>query len=146
MSKEILELIENVDPSDGDKLDLINARVFCWLEGLTLESYDNVEYGYFTVKENDDEYSLCDIEFSDGQGDYTRSRDALKSIRPEGWILNDVLYDFNSKDEVTRYCRIFVRKPYRNRDVKIRGAFLPTEELAELHAIIQAITYERENS
>jgi hypothetical protein len=141
---KILELIENVDPKDTDTLDEIDVQVWCWLNNYTLDVYDDVEYGYFKVKENpEEEYNIGEYEFlyeSDKekyhQKYYTRSRDALKSIRPEGWRV-DIAQSSEHKD----FRCILVNDECRCQG----GKYLPTEELAELHSIIQAIQWEREN-
>jgi len=65
---------------------------------------------------------------------YTRSRDALKSIRPDGWFSVDEnaakgwQASINQPDTTEQYFYI---------------TRLPTEELAELHIIIQAKAHER---
>jgi len=65
---------------------------------------------------------------------YCSSRDVLKAIRPEGWYFqtnpwyNGCGYNAGTFDEGIKF---------------INADGLPTEELAELHAIIQAIEYER---
>jgi hypothetical protein len=71
---------------------------------------------------------------------YTRSRDALKAIRPEGFIFRSHLI-MEDDDGDLIYCYAFER---RNDFALVgRTPTLPTEELAELHAIIQAIEYKR---
>lgn len=65
---------------------------------------------------------------------YTRSRDALKSIRPEGWG-----FSISHLNAVVAY-RINDTGGF---DYALQTQKLPTEELAELHAIIQAIEWER---
>ena len=66
---------------------------------------------------------------------YTRSRDALKAIRPEGWLKNSFQYVLGG----------FVSVLYNPDDTEAetRQRRLPTEELAELHAIIQATEHMR---
>ena len=102
--QEILKLIEEVDPKDTAKLDEIDARV----------------------------YEFLDFPDSNiGCPEYTRSRDALKAIRPEGWrvfnLSEGTMFEF---DLGKTNARVF------------RGLAI-TEELAELAAILQAINYER---
>ena len=126
----LLKMIETVDPSNAAKLDEIDARVWCFLKGYKFAAakHDRV----FVLDENQ-----CEIEKLNGLCTlkYTRSRDALKTIRPEGWT----------------YTAVQNRKETEGNDgwrVALGTAcgtpFLPTEELAELHASIQAIEYERE--
>ena len=69
--------------------------------------------------------------------DFVRSRDALKRIRPEGWqwacdfTAPDIGYDWMGWKE--------------GAPAEVRATNMQTEELAELHAIIQAIEWERNN-
>lgn len=122
---EILRMIENVSPDDVAKLDEIDWRVN-WLlckirlgDGFTAPCDD---LWFSARKRNQD----CP--------QYTRSRDALKAIRPDGYLCN--IY-------TTGLCSIWDKKRPFHADSNFR-AEAPTEELAELHAIIQAIKYERE--
>lgn len=109
---KLLEMIESVDPSDNDALDDIDARVLKYLLG--------------------DDFVPCLEHYPK----YTRSRDALKAIRPEVKI-----YSMASHRGVTWECGLVIdTNPGHWYSVRHR---LPTEELAELHAIIQAISYER---
>ncbi len=128
-AQKILKMIESVKPADSVVLDEINVRVFCYLHGYTLETFDPYENGEFTVKERKGHFDIDDT-CSDEKMNYTRSRDALKAIRPKGWK------------------RIIIQGfPCSGWSVEIYDGAgtpnLPTEELAELHAIIQAIEYER---
>jgi len=70
---------------------------------------------------------------------YTNSRDTLKAIRPEGWYV-DVIPEGRYK-----YLKWTCQMTAAYSGGECRASFLPTEELAELHAIIQAIEWEREN-
>ncbi len=163
MPSEILKMIEEVDPSDTAKLDEIDARACCYLNTTYTQKFmrminrcgkhgDGFEYKYYSniggvEKKGIRDQNLC-IRF-------TRSRDALKAIRPEGWFLESKWLTGNKG------------KPFgqKNGDIwkalasgysyegsygeigsitrSVRSSALPTEELAELHAIIQAIAYER---
>ena len=111
-AKQILELIESVDPKDTDKLDEIDARVE-WFLGVSVEP------------------------MSTGLYKYTRSRDALKQIRPDGKIM--WCFFENYPEGARARAEIF----HDHGDNPIQTGWFPTEELAELHAIIQAIEYER---
>lgn len=72
---ELLKLIENVDPTDTDALDEIDARVCCYYDqSFTLETYNNGKN--FAIR---DKYG-----WSGAPIEYTRSRDASKRIRPQG--------------------------------------------------------------
>lgn len=116
----ILKLIDAVDPSDTDNLDNIDTFVHILINDIA----GNEKYIH--------------------PRQYTRSRDALKAIRPDGWepsayhpdciigCFHDGWY-FNLK-RLTQFEEL--RKTAYSMQHK-------TEELAELHAIIQAIAYER---
>jgi hypothetical protein len=108
--KELLKLIENVDHTDSDALDEIDYRVFKFIHGRAVPNR---------------------------AARYTRSRDALKAIRPDGWFFQAGI--------LGRGYECFA---YRLKELDqdfFETTYLPTEELAELHAIIQAIEYERSN-
>lgn len=127
---EILKLIENVDVNDSDALDGIDARVICYLNGYTFNrlhpSYP--EKYRFWIKGEDGSES------KDFVG-YTRSRDALKSTRPDGWIF-----------QVSPCYKEWQGFALSNDDKNMLSTtILPTEELAELHAIIQTIEWSRNN-
>lgn len=126
---EILKLIESVDPTNTAKLDEIDARVWCWLrkdeefkqfEGSWIRCQSGMKY-------------LRPLNSSE----YTRSRDALKAIRPEGWNLCSQMI---GSDFAVFKGWFFAAY---GEGVKFVSASCKTEELAELHAIIQAIDYER---
>ena len=129
-AKKILELIESVDPSDVAALDEIDARVWIYLNQkdagvmrfLNGTETQNIEYVKRLIRHG------CA---------YTRSRDALKAIRPEGWVPYDCGYRFLTEWWVFELMSEDTENQYRGR--------AKTEELAELHAIIQAIEYERQN-
>lgn len=111
--KEILKMIEEVDPSDTAKLDEIDARVWCCLMGCRFESMNHP---------------------------YTRSRDALKAIRPEGWR-----WWVSQQDDNAGTWNAGCQQQHVPYHVMLEGGF-KTEELAELHAILQAIQCERDNA
>lgn len=124
----ILKLIEKVDPTDTAKLDEIDARVYLFLNPSAWEAFERSSASGKPV------ISVTATEKVTAP-EYTRSRDALKEIRPEGW-------------------GILIRQTPEGNDCFIHRFDLsvgnknihrmPTEELAELHAIIQAVAYDRE--
>lgn len=148
---KLLQMIETVDPADTAKLDEIDARVWCWMKGHDPEllvyelNQDGEAISEDRKQEFWKEYPLKNVQnpfavYSSYR--YTRSRDALKAIRPEGWTIEI----YNGVDG--NHARIFDIKtlldPSRGDDFSFESPLrLPTEELAELHAIIQAIAYER---
>lgn len=123
---EILRMIETVDPSDVGGMEKIDDWVWCFLNG-----YD------FTRALQD--HTLYKAHIRGAIEKYTRSRDALKAIRPEGWLSwaqNDETYKPGYFGKWYMGCAQSEKTDFYVGD-------LPTEELAELHAIIQAIAYER---
>lgn len=142
-AQAILKMIEDVSPDDADTLDEIDARVWCWRG---VQGFDENRFRFdltFDRMRNDkgDGYYYCN-----GRNNrklapkYTRSRDALKSIRPEGWSYS-VFHENLSPDNCIRVTRL------EKDGVTFENcvATIATEELAELHAIIQAIEWERKN-
>lgn len=127
----ILKMIETVDPQDTAKLDEIDARVAAYRvnegyvrHGHIYGPYDRVVWtnrGAGTVKVLP----------------YTRSRDALKAIRLENWPCYEMRYYGCLTDYKFWKCEI------SSEHKTVASVGRPTEELAELHAIIQAIEYER---
>lgn len=134
-AKKILEMIESVDVDDSDKLDEIDARVWCLLNSANFVQMVNI--GYF-------QYNHC----PDGEvryratKKYTRSRDDLKAIRPDGCFVSiKGSNDIPSPEKW--FCHLFHVKDEKKEGYYVTSPNLPTEELAELHAIIQAIEWER---
>jgi len=163
--KEILELIENVDPDDTAKLDEIDARV---AEYLGLYSYWESKHEHYNIDYKDGESSTafpCHAAydgydpstgkkksfpkifpysyFFDWSGrfpQYTRNRSALKVIRPEGWLVGKIWEPMPGAFS----CELYQKEYGFGAPDLIKSAWkLPTEELAELHAILQAIHHDR---
>jgi len=128
-AKKILAMIEAVDPADTKTLDEIDALVSVYIDKPQAE-YDRA-FGYDPKQ-------------------YTRSRDALKAIRPKGWkvtMLHSVPIDgfqFKMQDrmDTPNGDAKHIESPWHRRFDPCDGY---TEELAELHAIIQAVDFERES-
>lgn len=147
---DILKMIETVDPTDTATLDEIDARVWCYLNSVTLKKpsknmWKNFEDDYTTITYKDNEKEgLASCGWAAGTNHiqrfckYTRSRDALKAIRPEGCWVERIIQHKTSK---SWDCTIAITGEVFS--VSDKAITLPTEELAELHAIIQAIEYER---
>jgi len=114
---ELLKMIEEVDPADTAKLDEIDARVCDFIEPGSVKRHK--KYSLFGVP-------AC-----------TRSRDALKAIRPP---YKHIYMTIEKDDSDLWYCVI---ENAGATDYVFTSPNLITEELAELHAIIQAIAYER---
>lgn len=159
--KTILNLIENVDPSDTATLDEIDARVSLWLDGHSfkhsgVDKYENEYIDY--LHSNGQDIRLWGSSYARGDMlEYTRSRDALKAIRPEGysWFCldhKDTTEDWECRIDFTPQSKPLWEKTWGrllkkvpNPLVQVFSPTLPTEELAELHAIIQAIQWSRDN-
>jgi len=132
-AKQILSLIESVDPSDTAKLDEIDLRVWHMIKRSDPKTIVIVRL----------DVALKSLGTSDAvrTPHYTRSRDALKAIRPKGARSAS---DFSvSKEEYPNYKGVFRILTGLGADYKCFNGHAITEELAELHAIIQAIEFER---
>jgi hypothetical protein len=130
-AETILNMIETVDPTDTAKLDEIDARVCCYAKGYEFEQMDGDSNLYWAMMPHDRHVCLSTPK-------YTRSRDALKAIRPEALGLENYV----GRGGVTDANAFF----YLNHQ-KVHFRYTgDTEELAELHAIIQAIEYDREQA
>ncbi|GAB3282945.1 hypothetical protein GCM10027347_59580 [Larkinella harenae] len=143
---EILKLIETVDPDDTAKLDEIDAAVAKYLGSTVMyfgdsagnQEWVTVEYNIYGV--------VTDYE---AVKRYTRSRDMLKAIRPEGWLVTIGQYPTWGKDQwyskLEHITDKFIDVPNKamNGQSLYKTGYAGTEELAELHALIQAIAYER---
>lgn len=120
--RNILKMIEGVSPDDTATLDEIDARFWCFLNGSVFKAFE----GNW-------------IRFCDGFKTnitplrYTRSRDALKSIRPDGCLIK-----ISIAGESTATLTL-------GKSFICKAKNMPTEELAELHAIIQTYIWEAEN-
>lgn len=148
----ILKLIEEVDPSDKDKLNEIDARVWCWLHSHIFHrvDYAGLIKSCFYTRKNEIEENWYHMGYIRG---YSRSRDALKKIRPEDWFPMALwMIDLGVTGEIYQ-CTIikYILKSgikgqdgceYTTKEITSQ-IYCRTEELAELHAIIQAIAYER---
>lgn len=132
----ILQMIETVDPNDTAKLDEIDARVWCWLNDVPIQIIKN-EFGNSWIKS---------VLKNSPERRYSRSRDVLKDIRLKRWRLEWISENVTAEAAFGNgtgwSCRMYTEHTGGN-GCTVRVAGMPTEELAELHAIIQAIEYER---
>ena len=148
--KTILEMIESLAGyteaeilrDHTDTLDEIDARVFFFKEydgKVLFHKIDNGATFYYNPGDEENCYKYGNYYGTWVAPQYTRSRDALKAIRPEGgwWEINT--YSAGA----FCFCQMdaWRKEPwFKSPGV---GKYLPTEELAELHAIVQAIEWER---
>lgn len=171
-AQTILKMIDAVDPSDTAKLDEIDARVWCWLKGYEFVrmSYDhrgktklcyfraeNPKYdaGNYDCDEDGNEYRTGHS-WNDGDlwwaqetkfkprpsfSGYTRDRNALKAIRPEWWTFEIRTIGKQYDGTIWEHPSVMAKK-----FPETFPGYGATEELAELHAIIQAIEWERKNN
>lgn len=115
-AQKILRMIEEVDLKDAVTLDEIDVLVLEVVNANGILLHWN-----------------CGLKF-------TRSRDALKAVRPQN--LRITAFNTNPKiDKNSHYCELGLRG--EDGFDNLFHFFGQTEELAELHAIIQAIEYER---
>ena len=141
--EEILKMIEEVDPSDTAKLNEIDARVWCFINQKKyygqMQKASLVDRKCFAYGNDAGPTHWCvvgeralNVWFADL---YTRSRDALKAIRPEGYAVKVESSLFKNE------CFAWLLSEDMN--TVFRAINMPTEELAELSTILQAINYER---
>ena len=142
-AETILKMIEEVDPADSETLDEIDARVWCWKDGRFFEFIEQTpDLGKIFHYKHDEKHRGGSFGNLSGLPKYTRSRDALKSIRPESYEFVSIVTQEGACCEIWFDNRTNVRGPKEGEELE--SPLLPTEELAELHAIIQSIQYERE--
>lgn len=150
-AKGLLKRIEEVDHEDSVDMDELNARWWCL----------RVDEQFISCKRSIENSGLGDcicIKFyhpESGHGNgfvtlrdfYTRSRDALKAARPEGWKFS-IKYDWAIERYVSSGCSDY-KKPnnINTQYAKVCSPYLEnmTECLAEFHAIVQAWIYVWEN-
>ena len=143
-AQTILKMIEEVQPDDVAKLDEIDARVWCYL-------YSPKTPAEQLVWILDDDGKVIDETFQQEfwieyglkrHSRYCRSRDALKAIRPEGCHSYASAWAWTGKEGFGGKCMRYAAH-WPDKDDDMVSPPLPTEELAELHAIIQAIAHDR---
>lgn len=134
----VLSLIEKVQSNDQiDLLNEIDARVDCIIKNREYIHHEIGKFGLLSYKYKCDEpppKTHLGTAWCVGSPLYSRSRDALKVIRSSEWHYslisdgtNKAIYFFNGECFTSPHSR------------------LPTEELAELHAIIQVMEYIHQN-
>ena len=131
-AETILKLIETVSPDDTAKLDEIDLAVWRYLYAGTNNRYAGHPNGDYAGPQ------------------FTRDRSLLKEIRPEANWFQTKLYPEvrvlgvrgSGESKVTETTMIAV---YECAAISygLKSPRLPTEELAELHAILQSLEYER---
>jgi len=145
-AEKILKMIEAVDPVDSDTLDEIDARfhgIKCGGEFIEfgIGNYKNPSAIYKDIAHKGAENFVTE---RDRIPKVTRSRDALKAERSEGYNYS-CGYEWSSENgEFAFKFRTagMWKSGGANVRVKIYGL---TEELAELHTIVQVKQWEEEN-
>lgn len=133
---KILELIENVDVNDSALVSKAAEELEFWLD-------ENARGWQEKIPSVLKDYCVPD-------GEYTAYllffyRDALKAIRPEGWFIEVKCYPpygfyrYSIGRLGEDLFKFRLNSPVDNSSKKT--LFAKTEELAELHTIIQAIQY-----
>ena len=130
MIKQMLEMIEDVDPEDTDKLDEIDAMVHI------LKCVPSVQEEIIASDGSIESWIYYRLKWKDDPA-YTRSLDAIKKIQPNGWMIKEYI------TWVTGECYIRLSNGLDGK--QLYSKTLPTEELARLHAVLQAIEWERNN-
>lgn len=134
-AKKILILIETAHPEHKARLNEIDARVHAYVHHLEFLRLLHP-------------YRMASSRSYYGRGRkgneriwrgpaYTRSRDDLKGIRPKGW------HSYAAPAGSDCVFPLFQALAQLPSGRAALSPALPTEELAELHAIIQAIDYTR---
>lgn len=146
-AEKLLKMIEEVDPADTDMLDEIDARAYCFFKRYTFLGIDedNWKFNFIDFSIRDEEGSEYGAALEEEEW-YTRSRDALKKARPEGWHIQGSQGVGRYVDRKgDSYWSIPYGKGQLKLDEKVPPLITgkaPTEETAELHAIIQVEIYE----
>lgn len=130
-AETILKLIETVSPDDTTKLDELNMRVAFFLENKPYPEWKGIEKCFDLDRRM--------------VPNWCGSRDALKAIRPEGWH-----YECNKICDGTFWAALHQEVdagPCGDAEgMSCEAWYRKTEELAELHAIIQSLEWERQNA
>jgi len=127
-AKELLTMIETMDHRHEDSLDKLDL-------GFTLLLNNVPRKGKVkTVCNDEGRRVLFQLHGAIEQQLYSRSRDALKAARPEGWCFQ--MAEYNKPHNTGFVCYLWEEDTVRS-----SKGLMPTEELAEFHAIVQAWIY-----
>jgi hypothetical protein len=128
--KDLLTAISSAKVDDERGLDEIDALVHSFLVNREFKQIGDGRCYY-----HDKGYTN-----SDHVSAYSRSRDALKGIRPKGWYFNGVRFN------VFGASAVFHKLDEKMLRTEVFSSGLPSEELAELYCIIAAIQHDRANT
>jgi hypothetical protein len=141
-AETILKMIEMADQADMAALDRIDGRVWCWFSDCEYIGHDKVDqYNYMAKPKMGDGAGF--YKSVNERTRYTRSRDALKVIRPDGWFMNGYYALACGSCAADSNYQFVIERVAKGTGIRMISPKLATEELAELHAYIQAIAYER---
>lgn len=150
-AETLLKMIEGVDPKDTATLDEIDARFMAWAH-IPSDSYKTakwvVKWEAYEARKISERWAVS-LKKEDGTlgawwrpKKFTRSRDAIKAVRPEGWQLVRVWWHPKTGFEFS-YIKENKNGGINALNPIVRTYGGATECLAELHAIIQAIEFNR---
>lgn len=135
-AKELLTMIEAVDCEDRVTMVEINCLFWCCLQDKRwMGNYIDGDDAYVN---EDKSINYIGIHYQP----YASSRDALKAARPPEWKVIAEGYADQFVFELTK-C-VPAADDYLE-DIEVSSPYMPTEELAEFHAIVQAWIYVWEN-
>lgn len=130
--KELLKLIEETSAHAAQEIsDDLDSRVWCWLHNRQREYFLRNNARLLCVKS-------LGIDIPDICPELSRSRDALKTLRPEGVF---GIYQILAKHSWF-VATLAIKQPDETFQY-FESPRLLSEELAELHVIIQAIGFQR---
>ena len=134
-AQQILRMIETVDPADTATLDEIDQDFHFWLTGeyvcpAVLETHVMIQVNGVDVENI---VAACP--------QYTRSLDAQKAIPTKGWVIS-----FRGSYDDGKEAFQYMAEKLPLFDHGVFSEWLPTEELACLHAKIQTIDHDRRHN
>lgn len=146
---DILKLIEEVDPSDTAKLDEIDILTACWMSRRIWGGWHDEPGGVTGSWGMNKDGAQIPNSYCNHSSfvKYSRDRNELKELRPDVWLINmePRFFCFQLNDKAGFYA--IAVKPLgeciQEDFLNLESPLLKTEELAELHAVIQCIAYER---
>lgn len=146
----IRTLLKKTSPDDVDATKEIDARVFCYIENILFDKSKLAWVGRPENKQWVYEMTVEPRPITKTIKIYTRSCDALKSIRPAGWttsLHNNIIMRSDGPQkwqcQMTKYGDFALKE--KCEAIRFSGD-MPSEEYAELDVIIQALEYEREKN
>ncbi len=140
---EILKMIESVDHTDNASMWKVDCYVEAYIRNVPIIRWPHkVTWKHWTDGSYDKEYiEMASVDHphfaSVSPKPFSRSRAALKILRPEGWKVKSI--ECNHSFEDLYSCTLF-----RKEGEYISSKLHKTEELAELYAIVKTYGLGRE--